>query len=95
MLDMGLVSAQRYRSQAAQWMEEYENERVARAARKEGRGNYYYNQATYLSERYTNLAFSSYYRGGISADKLADYLNINVKSLPGLEQVVLQRAAKS
>lgn len=94
MLDMGLVSAQRYRSQTAQWIQDYEN---ARAARKGGKGgpSYYTTQASYLSERYTNLAFSSYYRGGISADKLADYLNINLKSLAGLEQVVLQRAAKS
>lgn len=94
MLEMGLISSQRYRSQAAKWVEDYE---TARAANKDkrGGGNYYNTQASYLSERYTNLAFSSYYRGGISVDKLADYLNINVKSLPGLEQVVLQRAAKS
>lgn len=92
MLDMGLISAQRYRSQAAQWVEEYESKR---AADKGGGGNYYNTHASYLSERYTNLAFSSYYRGGISADQLADYLNISVKSLPGLEQVVLQRAASS
>lgn len=91
MLEMGLVSPERYRRQAAQWAEEYEN---ARAAGKKGQGNYYNTQAAYLSERYTNLAFSSYYQGSISAEKLADYLNIKVKSLPGLEQVVLQRAAK-
>lgn len=91
LLDMGLVNEQRYRRQAAKWAEEYEQ---AKAAKKSGRGNYYNTHATYLSDRYANLAFSSYYRGSISIERLADYLNVKVKSIPGLEQAILQRAAR-
>lgn len=63
-------------------------------ARKGEGGNYYNTQAVYLSERYAHLAFSSYYRGAISLEKLADHLNVKVKSVPGLEQAILQRAAR-
>ncbi len=92
MLDMKLINADRYRKQAAEWGDEFE---ATSATRKgSGGGNYYSTQATYLSERYASLAFSSYYRGAITPETLAGYLNVKVKSLPGLEQAVLQRAAK-
>jgi Zn-dependent peptidase ImmA (M78 family)/transcriptional regulator with XRE-family HTH domain len=86
LLDMGLVSQQRYQRKVGQWAEEYE-------AFKEGKGggNYYTTHASYLSERYARLAFGKYYRGAISLEQLADYLNVSVKSVPGLEQLVLQR----
>ena len=91
LLDMELVTEQLYRAKAAEWSEEYE---AAVRARKGEGGNYYNTQAVYLSERYANLAFASYYQGNISMEKLADYLNVRVKSVPGLEQAILQRAAR-
>jgi len=38
-----------------------------------------------------SLAFSNYYRGKISVEQLADYLNVSAKNIPGLEQFVLQK----
>lgn len=90
LLDMGLVSSEFYEQRAKQWARDYEQFRVARR----GKPTYYRTKMAYLSERYTNLAFSSYYRGVISVEKLADYLNVKVRSVPGLEQAFLQRAAK-
>ncbi|HEX7125603.1 MAG TPA: ImmA/IrrE family metallo-endopeptidase [Thermodesulfobacteriota bacterium] len=84
-LDLGLVSKAYYESKAAQWKADYENH----SAKGEGGGNYYLTQAAYLGERYMRLAFRRYYEGSISLDQLADYLNVRVGSVPGLEQLVL------
>ena len=87
-LGMGLVTQQQYQRKAAQWIEEYEA-----AAFAKGGGNYYATHASYLSERYARLAFSNYYRGTISMEQLADYLNVSVRTVPGLEQLVLRKPA--
>ncbi len=87
MFDMGLVRQQEYRRKAAQWTAEYQ----ASAAQREGGGNYYATHASYLSEKYAQLAFGNYYRGAISLEQLASYLNVSAKSIPGLEQFVLQK----
>ena len=88
-LDLRLVTRQRYSEKAEEWTKAYQE---STEARKEG-GNYYATHASYLSERYARLAFSNYYRGSISVDQLASYLNISVKSVPGVEQCVLQKPA--
>ncbi len=87
-MDLGLVTRQYYQRKAAQWLAEYE---ASLAARRSG-GNYYLTHASYLSERYADLAFGRYYRGDISVEQLASYLNVSPKSVAGIEQVVLQRA---
>jgi Zn-dependent peptidase ImmA (M78 family)/transcriptional regulator with XRE-family HTH domain len=88
LLDMGLVTQQRYQKKAAQWIKEYEA-----AGPAKGGGNYYATHASYLSERYARLAFSRYYRGAISMEQLAQYLNVSAKSVPGIEQFVLRKPA--
>lgn len=88
LLDMGLISMKTYQQKAAQLKDEYD----ADSGSDEG-GNYYLTQATYLSERYANLAFANYYRGAISLEQLADYLNVSARSVPGLEELLLQKAA--
>jgi Zn-dependent peptidase ImmA (M78 family) len=88
LLNMQLITRHRYEKKAAEWVSEYEASVVVRKPS----GNYYATQASYLSERYTRLAFGSYYRGKISLEQLADYLNVSAKSVPGLEQFVLQKA---
>ena len=85
LLDLRLVTKAHYEKKAAEWA----RQRVDRGSG----GNYYLTHASYLSERYASLAFSSYYRGAISVERLADYLNVSVKSVAGLEQAVLQKAA--
>jgi Zn-dependent peptidase ImmA (M78 family) len=92
LLDLNLVSKQRYEHDVKKWQEEYEAKQKDDAQSKSG-GNYYATQASYLGEKYLSLAFSSYYRGKISVEQLADYLNISVKNIPGLEQFVLQKTS--
>jgi Zn-dependent peptidase ImmA (M78 family) len=82
-LDRGLVDARYYENMASQW--------AARAKRRgEPGGNYYYNQRTYLGERYINLVYARYYQNRISVDSVAEYLNIKVKKLPTFEHVVME-----
>jgi Zn-dependent peptidase ImmA (M78 family) len=90
LLDMGLVNEERYERDVKRWFEEYE----AKAESEKGAGgNYHATQATYLSEKYAQLAFSQYYRGAISVERLADYLNVSVKNVPGLEYYVLRKTS--
>jgi len=50
-------------------------------------------QASYLSEKYAQLALSNYYRGAISVEQLADYLNVSVKNVPGIEYYILRKTS--
>jgi hypothetical protein len=90
---MDLVTKQRYEHDVKKWAEEYEKKQKADAQQGKSGGDYYATQASYLGEKYLNLAFSSYYRGKISVEQLADYLNVGVKNIPGLEQFVLQKTS--
>jgi Zn-dependent peptidase ImmA (M78 family) len=87
-LAMRLVTSKHYQEKASQWSKEYED---ARASRKGG-GNYYATHASYLSQKYAQIAFSKYYRGAISVEQLADYLNTSAGNVAGLEPLVLQKA---
>jgi len=87
LLDRGLIDDRRYREKADQWIRE-SREREAR-----GGGNYYATQATYLGQKFLDLAFSRYYQGRCTLEQLADYLNVRVQSIPGLEQRALKAAA--
>jgi len=88
LLDQDLISQTDYEKRSARWRREYEDR-----PRTEKGGNYYATKASYLGESYLRLAFSRYYQGGISIQQLADFLNVRVSSVPGLEQIVLQKAA--
>lgn len=88
LLNMGLISEAAYKKKVAEWRADYEA-----AKSKQGGGNYYATQASYLSDAYTKVAFTNFYRGNISIEQLADYLNVGVKSVPGLEQFILEKAA--
>jgi hypothetical protein len=55
-----------------------------------GGGNYYYNQKAYLGERYVSLVYSRYYQSKITADNVAEYLNVPERSLPTFEHFVLE-----
>ncbi len=91
MLDLGLVTKQRYEHDVKKWLDEYDAKVKADAESGKSGGNYYATQASYLGEKYLSLAFSNYYRGKISVEQLADYLNVSAKNIPGLEQFVLQK----
>jgi Zn-dependent peptidase ImmA (M78 family) len=88
LLSLHLVSKEYYESKVSQWYEDFE-----RRHRDEGGGNYYATQATYLGERFLGLVFANYYQGRISVQQLADFLNIRVSSVPGLEERFLRKIA--
>lgn len=85
LLDKKLISQDYYRNKAAEWTAE------AQAGRGGNGGNYYATQMAYLGDRYLNLAFSEYYQNKISAEQLADYLNVRVSNLSSLETAWLGR----
>lgn len=86
LLDKGFVTKELYESKSAEWDEEFYLYK-----KESSGGNYYATQFTYLGEKFLNLAFSKYYTGRFSVEQLADYLNIKVKSIPGIEHLVLNR----
>ncbi|MCI0419015.1 MAG: ImmA/IrrE family metallo-endopeptidase, partial [Acidobacteria bacterium] len=87
LLDRHLVERAYYEAKAGEWAKQYQDSRGENAG-----GNYYATQATYLGDKYLQLTFSKYYQGRYGIEQLADYLNVKVKSIPGLEQFVLKRA---
>ncbi|MBE0448585.1 MAG: ImmA/IrrE family metallo-endopeptidase [Actinobacteria bacterium] len=89
LLDKGIVNQEYYEKQVKQWLDEYQERKV----KSSGGGNYYNTQVTYLGDRYLNLAFGRYYQGRCTIEQLADYLNVKVKSIPGLEQSVFGKEA--
>lgn len=86
-LDLGLITKSYYESKVAQWRRDYEGR-----PKRESGGDYYATKATYLGEKYLSLVFGRYYQGRISIQQLADFLNVRVSSVPGLEQFLLQKA---
>jgi len=84
LVELRAISQTFYDTKTAEWNAEYE----AQHGDKDG-GNYYLTQASYLGERYLRLAFGKYYDGQISIEQLADYLNVKVSSVAGLEQAAL------
>lgn len=85
--DKGLIDQHYYEEKAQQWNEEYEQKR------KGGKGgNFYATQATYLGEKFLDLAFGKYYQGRFNIEQLADYLNLKVQHIDGLEPFVFKKA---
>jgi len=87
-LDRGLVNQDYYEKMANIWEEEFSESRKSRTG-----GNYYATQAAYLGDKYLKLAFSRYYEGRLSLAELSGYLNVKAKSVEGLEQQMIRRAA--
>jgi len=81
LLDRGLVDEKIYDDRVAAWNKEFQESRAARAAG----GNYYATQATYLGERYLQLAFAQYYAGRVSLEELAGHLGVKARNVPRLE----------
>jgi len=88
-LDEDLVSKKEYEAKAHEWAEEAKQAR----ARSSG-GNYYATHAAYLGDSYLRLAFRRFYEGALTLDQLADHLNVRPRTVAGLEQQLLSRAAR-
>jgi Zn-dependent peptidase ImmA (M78 family) len=85
-LESRLVDSAHYERKAQEWARQA-NQRH----KTSGGGNYYLTQATYLGDKYINLAFGRYYQGNITMEQLADYLNIKVKNIARFEPLVVGR----
>ncbi|MCL5960734.1 MAG: ImmA/IrrE family metallo-endopeptidase [Chloroflexi bacterium] len=85
-LDRGLVDVEYYERMAAEWAEQAKERRGSTG----GGGNYYFSLRTHLGERYINLVYGRYYKNKITAENVAEYLNIKPKNLPNFEHVVME-----
>lgn len=75
--DKGLVSQDQYMSAVMKWN--------SQQTTKNASGNFYNNIITYLGREYIGVVLKKYYANQISEEQLADYLNVKVKNLEGLE----------
>ncbi|MEW6042615.1 MAG: ImmA/IrrE family metallo-endopeptidase [Elusimicrobiota bacterium] len=87
-LDEGIVSQNYYQEKAREWNKQYEEK-----MRRGGGGNFYATQATYLGEKFLNIAFGKYYQGKYTIEQLADYLNVKVHHVYGLEHFAFKKEA--
>lgn len=85
LLDRQMISNEYYEEMREEWNNEFKQDRGV----KGDGGNYYATQAIYLGDKYLGLAFDKYYQGRFGVEELADYLNVKVRSVAGLEQVIL------
>ncbi len=83
LLDWGQVSQQDYEEKTQQWSEE-------RGESGDSGGNYYRSKGAYLGERYIEAVFSHYYKGHISVEQAADYLDARTKNVPRMEEWLLK-----
>ncbi len=91
LLDRRLVSQDYYEEKSAEWNEQYQELVQKRKEKGGGGGDYYATQAVYLGEKFLSLAFNKYYQGKLSKEQLADYLNVKVKNISGLENMFLTK----
>ncbi len=86
LLERKLVSQEYYEKKKGEWADDYKKNKENRS----GGGNYYDTQTTYLGEKFLRLAFGRYYESKCTIEELADYLNVKVKSVSGLEEKLMQ-----
>lgn len=85
-LDLKLINRAYYEQKSEQWTEE------AQKRRKQGKGgDYYRNVVAYRGETYLDLVFKKYYQSRFDAAQLAEYLNVKVTYIPGVESEYLSR----
>jgi len=83
-MDRGSVGQEYYESKVAEWASD-------KNGRKGSGGNYYSTQGAYLGVKYIEKAFSCYYKNQITAERLADYLDVKVKNIDGMEALLYRR----
>ena len=88
LLDWERVTQQDYEEKTRQW----------RAERKESGGSggdYFRTKGTYLGEKYIEAVISNYYKGNVSREEAADYLDTRTRNVPGIEEWLLKQGAVS
>lgn len=83
LLEKNLVDEKTYREKVKLWKKET-------SGAKGGGGNYYRTKRTYLGVRYLDLVFSRLYQRRITVEQVAEYLDVKVKNVPGMEGMLYQ-----
>jgi len=84
--DRGRISEDEYEARATHYNRGYEK---ARAQGSTG-GNYYSTQASYVSKRYAELAFTRYHEGRVTLGELAGHLGVKAKNIERFEIAVVE-----
>jgi Zn-dependent peptidase ImmA (M78 family) len=87
LLDNGTVNEGEYLHFTRDWNKEFEEKR----ARGDGGGNYYATQATYIGDKFLNLAFKQFNSGRLSLPELAEHLRLKAKNVGRLEEYLVSR----
>lgn len=87
LLDAGRVSAAEYERRAR---------RVSGYRRRpSGGGDFYRTKGAYLGERYVEAVFREHYRGRLSVREAADYLDVSVRQVAGMEMWLFAREGRN
>lgn len=86
-LDRNIVDQRLYERKVEQW-----SRKPVGKPRKGG--DYYLTKGVYLGERYIEKAFSKFYQKRISVEQLAEYLNVKVRNVSGMESLLYDKGAK-
>lgn len=81
--DRRVIDSETYQAYVSKWADESNTRR-----KNSSGGDYYSTRASYLGKQYLDLAFGKYYQNQISVGQLADYLNVRVSNISGLEEVM-------
>ena len=87
-LDKKIITSEFYLENVERWNKEY-----YKKDKKKSGGDYYRTQAHYLGRNYLALAFNGYYQGRYTIEQLADYLNVKVSSVSGIERELFRAAS--
>lgn len=86
-LDQGRIDQNYYRDKVDRWKKLSSENETTKG------GNYYYTKGAYLGSKYIEKAFSQYYQDRITTERLADYLDIKVKNISGVESLLYKEAS--
>ncbi len=82
-LDQGRIDSDVYHSKVNSW-----KKASASSKSSSGGGNYYFTKGAYLGNKYIEKVFTQYYQDRITTERLADYLDIKVKNITGIEALL-------
>ena len=87
--DSKKITQQFYEEKVEEYKRDFARiEKIGVDGKKQGGGNYYATQMTYVGYNYAERVFSKYYERKISLQQLATYMNMKV---PSVQQLVLRK----
>ena len=89
MLDLNEIRAAKYESKVKEWTDAFQK----RKPQGKGGGNWFLNQATYLSPGYARMTLNAYHAGKIDLYETSRYLGVKARKLTGLEEALASTGA--